>query len=94
MIMIDLGIPPGFDLVTEDLTDLVQTNSSITRWEKRGRQLSIYVDELAHGSPLAFGYRLKAKFPIHGQTPESRVWAYYNPEVEAFTKPIEIEVAP
>ena len=92
MIMIDLGIPPGFDLMTEDLADLVQEVPNITRFEKRGRQLSIYVDELAHGTPLAFSYRMKAKYPINGQAPESRVWAYYNPETEAFTKPIHLLV--
>jgi len=92
MIMIDLGIPPGFDLVAEDLTALVQEVPNITRFETRGRQLSIYVDELAHGSPLSFSYRMKAKYPINGQAPESRVWAYYNPETEAFTKPIQILV--
>jgi hypothetical protein len=92
MIMIDLGIPPGFDLVTEDLAALVQENPHITRFEQRGRQLSIYVDELAHGAPLTFSYRMKAKYPINGQTPESRVWAYYNPEVEAITKPIQLVV--
>jgi hypothetical protein len=92
MIMVDLGIPPGFDLVTEDLAELVRTVLNITRFEKRGRQLSIYVDELAHGSPLTFSYRMKAKYPINGQTPESRVWAYYNPEVEAITKPIQLVV--
>jgi hypothetical protein len=92
MIMIDLGIPPGFDLMTEDLAELVQEVPNITRFEKRGRQLSIYVDELSHGTPLTFSYRMKAKYPINGQVPESRVWAYYNPETEAFTKPIQILV--
>jgi len=92
MIMIDLGIPPGFDLINEDLAELVQEVANITRFEKRGRQLSIYVDELSHGTPLTFSYRMKAKYPINGQTPESRVWAYYNPEVEAITKPIQLMV--
>jgi hypothetical protein len=41
---------------------------------------------------LTFSYRMKAKYPINGQTPESRVWAYYNPEVEAITKPIQLMV--
>jgi hypothetical protein len=92
MIMIDLGIPPGFEVLAEDLAQLVQTVASITRYELRGRQLSIYVDELAHGEPLSFAYRMKALYPIHGQVPESRVWAYYNPTTEAFSEPVLFEV--
>jgi hypothetical protein len=94
MIMVDLGIPPGFDLVTEDLAALVSDVSSITRYEIRGRQLSIYLDELAHGSPLSFSYGMRARFPIHGQTPESKVWAYYNPETQAVSKPVTLQVNP
>jgi len=92
MIMVDLGIPPGFDPLTEDLTVLVQDVPNITRYEIRSRQLSIYIDELAHGAPLTFSYRMLARFPIHGSAPESTVWAYYNPEMRATSKPVMFEV--
>ncbi len=92
MVMVDLGIPPGFDPLTEDLTVLVQDVPNITRYEIRGRQLSIYIDELAHGAPLTFSYRMRARFPIHGSAPESTVWAYYNPEMRATSKPVMFEV--
>jgi hypothetical protein len=94
MIMLDLGIPPGFEVLREDLTALVAEQPRITRFEFRGRQLSVYVDELAHGAPLAFSYRMKALFPIRGQTPESSVWAYYNPEMRSVVEPVELVVAP
>ncbi|MBN2494307.1 MAG: hypothetical protein JXR96_06950 [Deltaproteobacteria bacterium] len=92
MIMIDLGIPPGFELVTEALTELVENEPHITRYEKRGRQLSIYVDELVHGEPLEFSYPMRAKYPIRGSCPESAVWAYYNPDVRDFSGPVDFEV--
>ena len=92
MIMVDLGIPPGFELVGEDLDDLVQNVPSITRTEIRGRQLSVYVDELAYGEPLDFSYRMRAKYPIETSAPESTVWAYYNPEQRASTRPVPVEV--
>ncbi len=94
MIMLDLGIPPGFEVLREDLSALVADEPRITRFEFRGRQLSVYVDELAHGAPLAFSYRMKALFPIRGQTPESSVWAYYNPEMRSVVEPVELVVAP
>jgi hypothetical protein len=92
MIMVDMGIPPGFDLVTEDLAGLVESQPRITRFEIRGRQLSIYLDELANGSPVSFSYRMKAKYPINCSTPESTVWAYYNPEMRAVSKPVSVAV--
>ncbi|HOX47114.1 MAG TPA: MG2 domain-containing protein [Myxococcota bacterium] len=93
MIMIDLGIPPGFDLLTEDLAALANPDGPITRFEVRGRQLSVYVDELAYGEPLSFSFRLRAKFPVNAQSPASAVWAYYNPEVRATSRPVEFVVA-
>jgi len=50
------------------------------------------VDELANGSPLSFSYRLKAKYPIHCQVPESTIWAYYNPEIRSTSAPFTIDV--
>ena len=92
MIMIDLGIPPGFVPIVEDLTNLVQNHPHITRFEQRGRQLSIYVDEIRYGQPLTFQLRMRAKYPIQGQAPESRVWAYYNPDQQHTTKPFALVV--
>ena len=94
MIMIDLGIPPGFELETEALAALVTEQVHITRTEIRGRQLSIYVDELAYGEPLSFSYPMKAKYPIDGTCPESTVWAYYNPEVKSVSRPVGFQVVP
>ena len=92
MIMVDLGIPPGFDLIGEDLDDLVLDIPAITRYEIRGRQLSIYLDELAYGEPLSFSYHMRAKYPIEATAPESTVWAYYNPEQRASTGPVQVQV--
>ena len=92
MIMIDLGIPPGFELETDALAALVAEEEHITRTEIRGRQLSIYVDELVYGEPLSFSYPMKAKYPIEGSCPESTVWAYYNPEQSAVSRPVVFQV--
>ncbi len=37
-------------------------------------------------------YRLRAKYPIHATTFQSRVYEYYEPEVGSIAKPTEIEV--
>jgi len=88
--MIDLGIPPGFQVLTEDLNRYVE-NESIEKFEMTGRQLSIYIEKL-DSKGLHLKYRLKAKFPIKGKTPKSSVYDYYDPDVKDEAEPIEMTV--
>ncbi len=91
MVVIDLGLPPGFEVMTEDLQGLV-AEKTIQKYTVAARQIIIYLDRLASRKPLEFSYRLRAKFPIKAATPASRVYRYYNPEIEATAQPIALEV--
>jgi uncharacterized protein YfaS (alpha-2-macroglobulin family) len=91
MVVIDLGVPPGFDVMTEDLQKLVG-NQTVKKYTIAARQIIIYLDRLASRKPLEFSYRLRAKFPIKAATPASRVYRYYNPEIEATAVPVTLEV--
>jgi hypothetical protein len=90
-VMVDLGIPPGFDPETVDLDDLVGKGAGslghLTKYTRTGRQLILYFDGLASSQPVTFSYRLRAKFPVKAVAPASRIYEYYNPEVEAFSPP-------
>lgn len=99
--LIDLGIPPGFAVNTEDLTTLVEAskqrdpNADVTtfeRFELTGRQVLVYLGNLQHGQPFSFSYRLTAKFPLRAQTPASNAYDYYNPDVSGEAQPQEIVV--
>jgi hypothetical protein len=90
MVIVDLGIPPGFDVQTPDLNELV--GREIERYSLTGRQVIIYLDQVEGGHPVEFSYRLKAKFPIRAKTPTSRVYEYYNPEIGSLEQPIEMVV--
>jgi len=101
--LIDLGIPPGFSVKTEDLSALVNRYQdvpedyglpTVERFELTGRQVLVYIGGLSHGNPLSFSYRLQAKFPIVAQTPASSVYDYYNPDVNGEQAPIAIVVNP
>lgn len=101
--LIDLGLPPGFDVQSEDLTGLVNRFKdvpknyeypTIQRYELTGRQILIYVSNLSNGKPLEFSYRLKAKFPLSVQSPASTAYDYYNPEVSGENKPQKLTVKP
>jgi len=77
--LIDLGVPPGFTPLTEDLSLLVE-RGFIARYELTGRQVIIYLEDLSSEAPLTFNYRLRARFPMRAQTPPSSAYDYYNPE--------------
>jgi len=91
MVMIDLGVPPGFTVQHEALQALVE-NKTIEKYTLTGRQIIIYVRKIDANSALSFTYQLKAKFPIKAKTPTSRVYEYYDPSVENFAEPVLLEI--
>ncbi len=91
MIIIDLGIPPGFEVMAGDLSELVGSQN-IQKYNLTGRQIIIYVDKLDSEQPVSFSYRLKAKFPIVAQSRMSKVYEYYNPEVQDVDEPEEMKI--
>lgn len=78
-VLVDLGIPPGFEPLTEDLDALVK-ESKIDRYELTGRQIILYRTDVASGRPLEFSYRLRALYPVRAQTTASRVFDYSTPD--------------
>lgn len=91
MALVDLGVPPGFTVLAEDLSRLVE-QGLIARYELTGRQIIIYLEDFAYGAPLTFSYRLRARFPMRAQTPSSGAYDYYNPADRAVRAPLEITV--
>jgi hypothetical protein len=97
MVMVDLGIPPGFDLLSEDL----QSYQEKTAGRKGGRlekfsltatQAILYFDSVPAGDTVRIPFRLRAKYPIRAKTFQSRVYEYYDPEVSSLTRPVQLEV--
>jgi len=91
MTIIDLGIPPGFSVETEELEKLVE-KKIIQRYSLTGRQIIIYIDEIKAGKSLDLTYQLRAKYPVKVQAPRSQVYEYYKPENVTTTKPVEMIV--
>jgi len=89
MVIIDLGVPPGFAVERADLDRLV--GSLFAKYDIRGRQVILYVEKLE--GEMEFSYRLRAMFPITAKTPSSEVYKYYQPEVKAVTTPVVISVS-
>ncbi|MBI5490175.1 MAG: hypothetical protein HY905_22765 [Deltaproteobacteria bacterium] len=89
--IIDLGVPPGFDVVVEDLDRAVQ-EGKIERYELTGRQIVLYVLRLESGAALQLGVGFRARYPLRAQAPASDAWLYYEPEVRATAAPATITV--
>jgi len=91
MALIDLGLPPGFTVLSEDLSRLVEQRV-IARYELTGRQIIIYLENFSSDTPLNFTYRLRARFPMRAQTPPSSAYDYYNPGDQTVKSPLEMVV--
>jgi hypothetical protein len=91
MVIVDLGVPPGFTVQPEGLQRLVE-DKTIEKYTLTGRQIIIYLRKIDPHAALSFSYQLKAKFPIKAKTPTSRVYEYYDPSVEDFAEPVLLEI--
>jgi hypothetical protein len=97
MVMVDLGIPPGFDLLSEDLQSLqektaVQKSGHLEKFSLTATQAILYFNALAPKQTITVTFRLRAKYPIHARTFQSRVYEYYDPHVSSVARPIQMEV--
>jgi uncharacterized repeat protein (TIGR01451 family) len=89
--MIDLGIPPGFQVFWEDFQQAIEEDK-IFKYESTNRQLSLYLHPISYGEPLSITYRLQAKYPLKVSTPKSSAYLYYNPNEKDESKPVILTV--
>lgn len=93
--IVDLGVPPGFEVVGEDLDALIAQSAHqvtrIRRYELTGSQIILYMENLDY--KISFEYRLRAKFPLRAQAPSASVYDYYNPEVSGQQSPVLVNVS-
>ena len=97
MVMVDLGIPPGFDLLSEDLQDFQEKSAKrgsgkLEKFSQTGTQAILYFNQFGAGETVELKFRLRAKYPIRARTFQSRVYEYYDPDVRSVARPIQLEV--
>ena len=97
MVMVDLGIPPGFDLLSEDLQTFVektagQKTGRLEKFSLTATQAILYFNSVAPGDTVTLHFRLRAKYPIRARTFRSRVYEYYDPDVSSIARPVQLEV--
>jgi uncharacterized protein YfaS (alpha-2-macroglobulin family) len=97
MVMVDLGIPPGFDLLSEDLQSYQEKSAAspagrLEKFSQTATQAILYFDSLGPNQTVTLTFRLHAKYPIHAHTFESRVYEYYAPDIHATAAPAQFDV--
>jgi hypothetical protein len=97
MVMVDLGIPPGFDLLSEDLQAFQEKTAGrkggrLEKFSLTATQAILYFDSVAPGDTVTLHFRLRAKYPIRARTFQSRVYEYYDPDVNSVARPVQLEV--
>jgi hypothetical protein len=97
MVMVDLGIPPGFDLLSEDLQALQEKTAEqkagrLEKFSLTATQAILYFNAFSPEQTVKVSFRLRAKYPIRARTFQSRVYEYYDPAVSAVAKPVQLEV--
>jgi hypothetical protein len=91
MVIVDLGIPPGFTVDAGDFAEMVG-QKRIQKFSVTARQVTLYLGDVKPGDVKAFEYSLKPRYPIKAKTPASVAYEYYTPANRATSQPVELTV--
>jgi hypothetical protein len=91
MVIVDLGIPPGFTADAGDFAEMVG-RKQIQKFTVTARQVTLYIGDVKPGDVKVFEYGLKPKYPIKAKTPATVAYEYYTPANRATAKPVELTV--
>lgn len=91
MVMVDLGIPPGFTVESGDFAEMVG-KKQVQRFTVTARTVTLYLGDVKPGDVLNFEYTLKPKYPLRARTPATVAYEYYTPANRVEARPVEITV--
>jgi hypothetical protein len=91
MVIVDLGIPPGFTADAGDFAEMVAAKK-VEKFSITSRQVTLYLGDVKPGDVKVFEYGLRPKYPIKAKTPATVAYEYYTPANRATAKPVELTV--
>ena len=91
MVLVDLGIPPGFDVLTDSLEKAV-ADRVIDRFEMTAKQILVYLSKIEPMEQVKLEFGLRAKYPLEVTAPDSSAQLYYDPSSKTSTSGTTIEV--
>ncbi|MCX7971926.1 MAG: MG2 domain-containing protein [bacterium] len=75
MVVVDLGIPPGFNV---DISRL-EGNTKVRNVELTSRQIIVYFERFDPEEVVSLEYELVSKYPLKVKVPVTKAYEYYNP---------------
>src|SRR5262249_54162833 len=91
MVMIDLGIAPGFVVDPGDFAELVG-KKQIQRFSVTSRTVTLYLGDVRPGDVRTFAYTLRPKCPVRAAAAAAVAYEYYTPANRAVSRPVELTV--
>jgi alpha-2-macroglobulin-like protein len=92
MVMVTLGIPPGFAVQTDDL-DAYKLAGVLSNYEATGKQLDLYISQIAASGQQSFTYRLVATMPVKADDGGAKAYPYYQPDQKSSAASTSFDVA-
>jgi hypothetical protein len=90
MILVSVGLPPGFQVLTEDL-DRYKATRALSRYELTGKQLMLYLTSLKAQGAQEISYRLRATMPVKAADGGAEAFLYYQPKQRASARATTLE---
>lgn len=91
MVILDLPIPAGFAIVSDEWEELVRANR-IEKYQPNPRSVVVYLRSLPPGRVLSLQYRLQATMPVRVSVPGARVYEYYNADRQGRSRATTVTV--
>ena len=91
MVMLELGIAPGFSVDPGDFAEMVDKNR-VKKFEVTARQVILYLGDVRPGDELHFEYTLRAHYPLRAKTPAAVAYEYNTPANRTQAAPVELTV--
>jgi len=86
MVIVDLGIPPGFTVEAGDFAEMV-AQKKVERFTVTARQVTLYLGDVKPGDVKEFDYAMRPKYPIKAKTPATVAYEYYTPTNRGVQQP-------
>jgi hypothetical protein len=91
MVIVELGIPPGFTVDPGDFAELVGAGR-IQKFQVTPRTVTLYLGDVKPGAVATFPYTLRPKYPLRAKAPPTVAYEYYTPANRATASPAELVV--
>jgi hypothetical protein len=91
MVMVELGVPPGFDVDRDEFSALVAAGK-VKKFEAAPDRVALYLGEVAAGSTQTFACTLRPKYPLRVTAPPAVAYEYYTPASRSTTDAVELTV--